>query len=131
MIGTLINDLVKTTRATLQNAGISSVDDVRSQPGRCVTFSDEIIRQNKELKKFLLQRLYTHYKVERMRVKSERFITLLFQCYTENPTLLPKSYQLKYSQYGEARVICDYIAGMTDRYAMDEYKRLFEPYERV
>ena len=131
LIGTLINDLVKTTRGNLQNAGISSVDDVRSQAGRCVTFSEEIVKQNRELKQFLMQRLYTHYKVERMRVKSERFITLLFQCYTENPTLLPGSYQLKYSQYGEARVICDYIAGMTDRYAMDEYKRLFEPYERV
>ena len=131
LIGLLINDLVVTTQQHLVENGISSLDDVRSQKGRVVSFSHELASKNKELKKFLMQKLYTHYKVERMRVKSERFITLLFECYTDNPTLLPGSYQLKYDKYGEAKVICDYIAGMTDRYALDEYKRLFEPYERV
>ena len=131
LIGALINDLVDTTRQRLESEKIDSVADVRSRSGRAVTFSVELAARNSELKRFLMQKLYTHYKVERMRVKSERFITLLFECYTENPTLLPESYQLKYGLYGEERVICDYIAGMTDRYAMDEYKRLFEPYERV
>lgn len=131
LIGDLISDLVQTTQGNLETASIRSMADVRSHRGRCVSFSDELANRNKELKKFLMQHLYTHYKVERMRVKSERFISMLFQCYTENPSLLPTSYQLKYGCYGEVRVICDYIAGMTDRYAMDEYKRLFEPYERV
>ena len=66
-----------------------------------------------------------------MRTKAERFLTILFENYLQNPTLLPVSYQEKYQEYGMERVICDYIAGMTDRYALDEYKRLFEPYERV
>ncbi len=131
LIGLLINDLVKTTRARLDTERITSLDDVRNAGSRIVTFSEELSRKNRELKSFLMQRLYTHYKVERMRVKSERFITLLFQCYTENPTLLPENYQRKYDVYGEVKVVCDYIAGMTDRYAMDEYKRRFEPYERV
>ena len=56
---------------------------------------------------------------------------MLFENYLQNPTLLPTSYQDKYELYGRERVVCDYIAGMTDRYALDEYKRLFEPYERV
>jgi dGTPase len=66
-----------------------------------------------------------------MRIKAERFLIMLFENYLQNPTLLPTSYQDKYELYGRERVVCDYIAGMTDRYALDEYKRLFEPYERV
>ncbi|PLX80217.1 MAG: deoxyguanosinetriphosphate triphosphohydrolase [Desulfuromonas sp.] len=131
LIGVLINDLVVTTRQKLEAGAIKNLDDVRAQAGRCVVFSDEMAEKNRELKRFLMQRLYTHYKVERMRVKAERFLTLLFNAYNENPSLLPTSYQHKYAVYGQARVIADYIAGMTDRYAMDEYKRLFEPYERV
>ena len=66
-----------------------------------------------------------------MRVKAERFLTMLFQSYLENPSLLPESCQERFARHGRERVICDYLAGMTDRYALDEYKRLFEPYERV
>ncbi len=66
-----------------------------------------------------------------MRVKARRFLIKLFECYAEFPNLLPQSYQRHYAQAGVERVVCDYIAGMTDRYALDEYKRLFEPYERV
>lgn len=131
LIGLLINDLVMTTQKNLTEKEICSLDDVRAEQGRIVTFSAELADKNRELKQFLMRKLYTHYKVERMRVKSERFITLLFECYSANPTLLPEGYQQRYDKYGETKVICDYIAGMTDRYAMDEYKRLFEPYERV
>ncbi|RLB72354.1 MAG: deoxyguanosinetriphosphate triphosphohydrolase, partial [Deltaproteobacteria bacterium] len=70
-------------------------------------------------------------KVERMRVKAERFMTLLFENYMENPTLLPERHQLRFEKYGTERVICDYIASMTDRYAQDEYKKLYEPFERA
>jgi dGTPase len=66
-----------------------------------------------------------------MRIKAERYITLLFETYRENPTLLPPKYRERIKEDDKERVICDYIAGMTDRYALDEYKRLFEPYERV
>ena len=66
-----------------------------------------------------------------MRIKADRFLTQLFQTYCQNPTLLPRPYQQKFDLYGRERVICDYIAGMTDRYALDEHKRLFDPYERV
>jgi dGTPase len=131
LIGLLINDLVQTTVDTVAQAKVTTLDDVRQQGCRLVTFSPEMAARNRALKTFLWQRLYSHYKVERMRVKSERFITLLFQSYAEHPSLLPPAYQEKFRTCGQMRVICDYIAGMTDRYALDEYRRLFDPYVRV
>ncbi len=131
LIGELIQDLVKTTSAQLQNHMIISLDNVRSHPGRLVTFSSDMKERNKELKAFLFRKLYRHHKVERMRVKAERFLTLLFENYVDNPLLLPEKYQLRYELHGRERVICDYIASMTDRYAQDEYKRLYEPFERA
>ena len=83
------------------------------------------------LKRFLFQNLYRHHKVDKMRVKAEIFITRLFETYLSHPNLLPPKYQSRMERFGLQRVVCDYIAGMTDRFALDEYKRLFEPYERV
>lgn len=131
LIGLLILDLVEQTRANLAAAGIKSLDDVRQHGGNLIKFSVDTAARNRELKAFLYKSLYRHYKVERMRIKAERFLTMLFENYLQNPTLLPTAYQTKYAEYGRERVVCDYIAGMTDRYALDEYKRLFEPYERV
>ncbi|PLX90177.1 MAG: deoxyguanosinetriphosphate triphosphohydrolase, partial [Desulfuromonas sp.] len=131
LIGYLIMDLVNQTRLSLEQAGISDLVAVREAGRNLVGFSAETAALNRQLKEFLWHRLYRHYKVERMRVKAERFLTMLFEGFQENPSLLPQSYQEKFSRHGQERVICDYIAGMTDRYALDEYKRLFEPYERV
>ena len=131
LIGHLIMDLVDQTRANILEEGINTQEAVRSHSANLVMFSSETAARNRELKRFLYKNLYRHYKVERMRIKAERFLTKLFENYLQNPTLLPSSYQEKYEQYGRERVVCDYIAGMTDRYALDEYKRLFDPYERV
>lgn len=131
LIGFLILDMVEQTRANIVAAGINSLDDVRGQGANLVMLSADTATRNRGLKAFLYKNLYRHYKVERMRIKAERFLTRLFESYLQNPTLLPSSYQDKYEQYGRERVVCDYIAGMTDRYALDEYKRLFDPYERV
>ena len=131
LIGHLIMDLVDQTRVNILEAGISTQEAVRTHSVNLVMFSSETAERNRELKRFLYKNLYRHYKVERMRIKAERFLTMLFENYLQNPTLLPSSYQEKYEQYGRERVVCDYIAGMTDRYALDEYKRLFDPYERV
>jgi len=131
LIGRLIDNLVQTTAAAVVQAKVTSQDDVRNHEQRLVAFSPEMAAMNRNLKSFLWRRLYSHYKVERMRVKSERFITLLFESYATHPTLLPPAYQEKFASCGQMRVICDYIAGMTDRYALDEYRRLFDPYVRV
>lgn len=130
LIGLFIDDLVATTRARLMDLDIVTLSQVRSQSKNLVCFSPDLQKKNRELKQFLFHQLYRHHKVERMRIKADRFITQLFQTYCQNPTLLPRAYQFKFDLYGKERVICDYIAGMTDRFALDEYQRLFDPYER-
>ncbi|MCK4535664.1 MAG: deoxyguanosinetriphosphate triphosphohydrolase, partial [Desulfuromonadales bacterium] len=131
LIGFLILDLVEKTQDNLVRAEIRSLDDVRGHSGQLVMFSDATTQKNRQLKRFLYDRLYRHYKVERMRIKAERFLKRIFESYMDCPTLMPVSYQDRFAEHGKERVICDYVAGMTDRYALDEYKRLFEPYERV
>lgn len=131
LIGLFIDDLTATTAEEISSRGIGSVEDLRSHNVALVGFSPELARKNRELKLFLHENLYRHYKVERMRVKAERYITDLFSTYNRYPTLLPAKYRKKMELLGKERVVCDYIAGMTDRFALDEYKKLFEPYERV
>ncbi|SHJ55121.1 dGTPase [Malonomonas rubra DSM 5091] len=131
LISALIHDLVATTARKIDNANIRSQADIRIQPKNLASFSPEMKQLNQQLKKFLYAKLYRHHKVERMRVKAERFLTLLFENYSSNPSLLPEKYQQRFDQFGTQRVICDYIASMTDRYAQDEYKRLYEPFERT
>jgi dGTPase len=131
LIGGLINDVVITTLANIEKNGVATLESVRKHRSRLVSFSPEIGAKNLQLKKFLRRRLYRHYKVERMRVKAERFLTLIFESFMKNPSLLPWSHQGRCEEFGRERVICDFIAGMTDRYALEEYKKLFDPYERV
>lgn len=131
LIGALINDLVSATSQQLVDNTISDVSSVRNYKINLVCLSPEMARKNSELKSFLYTKLYRHYKVERMRVKAERFLTILFENYMLSPSLLPEDQQLRIDQFGKARVVCDYIASMTDRYAQDEYKRLYEPFERA
>jgi dGTPase len=131
LIRDLIQDLVETTSHNILATGIATLADLRSQPQNLAAFSTMMRQKNIELKKFLYKNLYRHHKVELMRVKAERFLTLLFENYTKNPTLLPQDHQARFDEYGTERVICDYIASMTDRYAQDEYKRLYEPFERA
>lgn len=131
LIGLFIKDLTSITLQRLHESNISSLDDLRRVNKQVVGFSQELALKNRELKRFLMENLYRHYKVERMRVKAERCLVQLFETYVKHPTLLPQKYVKKMEVAGRERVICDYIAGMTDRFALDEFKRLFEPYERV
>lgn len=131
LIGFLIGDLVQFTQAQLRDHRIKELEDVRQVGENLVRFSPETQRRNQELKAFLYHRLYRHYKVERMRLKARRTLTRLFETYLENPTLLPFKHQERALCEPIERVVCDYIAGMTDRYALEEYKRLFDPEEPV
>lgn len=131
LIGKLITDVVTTTFGNIAERGIATMEDVRRQSHRAVSFSDGIREQNQTLKDFLRKRLYRHHKVERMRVKMERILSMIFESYLKTPSLLPAEYHRKFEIYGKERTICDLVAGMTDRYALDEFKKLFEPYEPV
>lgn len=86
---------------------------------------------NSGLKRFLNERLYRHHRIERMRDKYRRILIALFTRYRENPLLLPESFRRRQADEEPARLIADYIAGMTDRYALDEYRRLYDPDTKV
>ncbi|HUW33107.1 MAG TPA: deoxyguanosinetriphosphate triphosphohydrolase [Planctomycetota bacterium] len=134
-IATLINleatDLMETSFAMLRDNRIGSVADVRAFPGRLISFSESMRLRKSELEDFLFARVYRHYRVARMAGKAHRFIIDLFRAYTDDPQQLPPEHQEWSRQEGVHRAVCDYIAGMTDRHAQDEYKRLFYPFERV
>jgi dGTPase len=132
IINVLVTDLIENTRMRIQQFNIASYDKVRICPERVAVFSDNINRQRVQLRDFLFENFYRHFRIMRMANKARFFIEKLFNLYLSQPMLLPTFYRDKaYDQACRRQVICDYIAGMTDRYALDEYKKLFEPYERV
>jgi len=131
LIGLQISDLCGMTKSNIEALGISTLDDLRRLNANVACFSDDISARNAELKRFLFGNLYRHHKVEKMRVKAELTLNRLFDTYLRFPNLLPPKHQSRIEIYGLQRAVCDYIAGMTDRFALDEYRRLFEPYERI
>jgi dGTPase len=124
MINTLISDLTQTSQKRLEEANPSDADQAR-RCGPLIAFSPEIRRQADELKQFLLRKLYRHYKVSRMTSKARRIVRDLFEAFLNDPGLLSPEY-LRASRPEQARAIADYIAGMTDRYAVLEHRRLFK-----
>ena len=132
LINREVTDLVQASVEQLKRHHIESVDDVRSCTARLVTFSDEMIRLRTPLKRLLWQQFYHHYRVVRMADKAKRFITELFRLYLSKPEELPNTTRSRITRGDDPhRVVCDYIAGMTDRYCLEEYKKLFDPFERV
>ncbi len=123
MINTLITDLVAQSGKNIAQANPRNIDEVRAAPP-LIGFSETIRAEQRELKQFLRTQLYQHYRVNRMSNKARRIIKALFEAFMEDPKLLPPQYQDKAKQ-DQARTIADYIAGMTDRYAIKEYRHLF------
>ncbi|MDP5009380.1 MAG: deoxyguanosinetriphosphate triphosphohydrolase [Glaciimonas sp.] len=126
MINTLINDLIQTSRLRIADVNPKTVDDVRAA-APLIAFSDTMAHEARELKRFLRENLYRHYLVNRMTSKAKRIVTELFDCFIREPQLLPPDYQLILGREDadQARQVADYIAGMTDRYAIREHRRLF------
>jgi dGTPase len=127
LIGMEVNDLVHTSAQHVQESGVRSVDELQRLPYNVVGYSEDSARRNRQLKDFLYSKLYRHYRVVRMAVKAERIITDLFEAYCSEPTILPGHVQASVGERGLERTICDYIAGMTDRYAIEEHQKLFDP----
>ena len=125
IINELISDFSQNTLNNLAYYRISTVDDVRHAPIRIAAFGAEVAEKNKELKQFLHKNMYSHRKVLRMEFKAELTLEGIFKAYTKIPRLLPEPVQ-KNAQWGSLdRRICDYVSGMTDRYAINEYKNLY------
>jgi len=127
LIGMEVNDLIEATDARLNENAIRSVEQIQTLSFNVVGFSEVMISRNRQLKDFLFTNLYRHPRVVRMAVKAERILTELFQAYRAEPSILPHHVQASIPENGLERTLCDYLAGMTDRYAIDEYQRLFDP----
>ena len=131
LIQLMASSAIETSERALREAGVTSVDEVRRAPRRLVRLSDDLAGKVKELEAFLMQRVYRHYRVVRMTAKARRFLERIFEAYRTNPDMLPPEHHARAEAEGLEQVITDYIAAMTDRFAQDEYQRLYEPFERV
>ncbi|MNR82782.1 Deoxyguanosinetriphosphate triphosphohydrolase [compost metagenome] len=129
MINALIVDVIETSQQRILSAQLKTIDDVRNAPA-LIAFSDSMRAEAALLKRFLRENLYQHYQVNRMTSKARRIVAELFDTFMREPNLLPPDYQQARSDApqaitAQARKVSDYIAGMTDRYAIREHKRLF------
>lgn len=131
LINIQVTDLITETERRIDKFRIKESSVARKIPEKIVSFSKGMEMKRRPMKEFLTEHLYSHYRVVRMHDKARRFIHDLFNSYLDCPQQLPPSARLRIKRDGKYRVICDYIAGMTDRYALDEHKKFFEPYERV
>jgi len=133
MIDTMVTDLVSNLHREIDHSRIASVTDVRNASQALATFGPSMDPQVRELKSVMHDRLYRHYRVSRMTEKASRVLKALFEAYMAEPRQMPETAVMRVEQGGEPlpRVIADYIAGMTDRFALDEYRKLFDPDERV
>lgn len=136
MINCLVVDLIETSQRNLQQASPATIEEVRKQPAPLIGFSEDMKAKSQELKRFLRRNLYQHYRVHRMTRKADRIIQDLFHGFMNDIKLLPPEHQQNVKQLeasggdtGKARAVADYIAGMTDRYAIMEHKRIFDPSE--
>ncbi len=132
MINRQVTDLITTSTTLINKASPKTIDDVRTHNNSLIKFSDAMAQQHHALKQFLRQHLYQHHKVYRETIKSQQIISALFQAFMDHPRLLPQEHynmlnkiQKRLGETGRARTIADYIAGMTDRYAITEYNKLF------
>jgi len=139
MINFLIVDVIEETSQRIKGQNINSFADVRAASSALVGFSKSVRQMNGEMKKFLYKKMYRHYRVARMANKAERVLREIFEVYIETPSMLPENQQYEMAEAKEkntltkdrqARIIADYIAGMTDRYALEEHDRLFNVHAR-
>ena len=138
MINYLVSDFIRTTQAQLERLQPQSIDEVRAQGTALASLSPECQAEHLELKSFLREHVYRHYKVVRMTSKARRVVQQLFEGFFKDVSLMPTEHrdhavraEALHGAAGRARAVADYIAGMTDRYAILEHRRLFDPGERT
>lgn len=137
LIDSMVADLVESSARAIREAGVMSIEDVRAAGETLIRFSPQMRDETLELKRFLFKNLYRHHRVYRMVAKAKNTLRALFQAFLEDPALMPpQQYTLaleaehRDGERGRARVVADYVAGMTDRFAIAEHARLFDPAER-
>jgi dGTPase len=130
LVGVMVTDMTESTDGRLRASGVDSPVAIQRMNVNLVGYSEVNQRRHRELKDFLYENLYSHYRVLRMAVKAERIIADLFGAYLEQPAILPDGVREFTASRGLERTICDYIAGMTDRFAIEEHRKLFDPLEK-
>jgi len=130
LVGLMVTDMLQTTETRIKDSKAKTALDIQKLKHNIIGYSEEMQRRNRELKDFLYAKLYRHYRVVRMQVKAERNISELFHAYRAEPAMLPGHVRSLIEKRGLERTICDYIAGMTDRYALEEHQKLFNPFEK-
>ncbi len=130
LVGLMVTDLLQATDSRLKDSKVKTAVDIQKLKHNIIGFSEETQRRNRELKDLLYSKLYRHYRVVRMQVKAERIISDLFHAYRTEPAILPDHVKFFIEKRGLERTICDHIAGMTDRYAIEEHQKLFNPSEK-
>lgn len=131
LIGRSVTNVLRHTETTLNAFNLDTAEKIQTHSDNVVAYSPDFDRLIQPLKQFLYDRMYRHYRLMRMQFKAERFISQLFEVYLQEPNMLPDSTHLRLSGAPLPRVITDYIAGMTDRYALDEWQKMFDPYARA
>lgn len=133
LVGLEVSDVIAATTQNLQAANVQTLADLRAAGHNLAGYSSTMQALNTELKAYLYEHFYRHYRVMRMATKARRVLRALFEAYLQEPRQLPTEVQqrAKNSPAGLPRIVCDYLAGMTDRYAIQEYKRLYDPEERA
>lgn len=131
LINLQIEDLMENTFSLIEKSGVTSHQDLENQKKPLISFTDKMEVMQKECRAFLYEKFYRHYKIVRMTEKGVRMIEEMFRVFVNCPDLLPSGVRERVGAEGLERAVCDYITGMTDRYAQDEYQRLFFPFERV
>jgi len=130
LVGLLVTDMVEATDQRLKESTVKSPLEIQKMKTNLIGFSEDMHRRNRELKDFLYKNMYSHHRVVRMAVKAERVISDLFNAYKSEPAILPEAARKSIDKRGLERTICDYIAGMTDRFAIEEHQKLFNPLEK-
>jgi dGTPase len=131
LVNRLVTDAIEASAARIEAAGVGSLEEVRSHPEPLVGFSPSTLAGARALKRFLFENLYHHPRVLRMNRKAERILGDLWEIYRDEPRQLPRHVVERFEPDGEARATADYVAGMTDRFALAEHKRLLDPHEPV
>ncbi|NQT33149.1 MAG: deoxyguanosinetriphosphate triphosphohydrolase [Candidatus Omnitrophica bacterium] len=132
LINSQVTDLLNTSMSHITDLKIKNASDLGDERKQIVNFSEDMLKKRVALKEVLMEKLYKNHRVIKMSNKASRFLIRLFETYSGDPEQLAPQYLARIKKGDDKhQVICDYMAGMTDRYALDQYKRLFEPYERV
>jgi len=130
LVGLMVTDMLQATDIRIKDSKVKTALDIQKLKHNIIGYSEEMQRRNRELKDVLYRKLYRHYRVVRMQVKAERIISDLFHAYRAESAMLPDHVQFFTEKRGLERTICDHIAGMTDRYAIEEHQKLFNPFEK-